>query len=327
MEGWAVEHPNLEPSLEPPASRSIRDVLRDWMRIPDPDIGWARRASRAAIDLGRRWRPDWVITSAPPESVHAAGATVRRALRCAWLADFRDSWLQYPLLGVRSIPARAMADRLWARLILPGADLLTATDHYVLDEMIRLGGRAERAFILPQAADPPAFSEGKTLSKDSRHVVHVGSFTLSDPNRRIESLLELFDAAAARRNDLQLHLIGRLTIQEQLAANRALARSAIFDHGVLDAEAARALQREADLGAVVCAPGTHAVPGKLYEYAAAGLPVVLVGAPQWAEALGWDNRDPLAVLTGQSPPLRLAAPPTAEQLGVELLKRMSYSAA
>ena len=60
--------------------------------VPEPLVAaWAPFARSRALRLNRRERFDCVITSSPPESVHAVGqALARRGV--AWVADLRDAW-------------------------------------------------------------------------------------------------------------------------------------------------------------------------------------------------------------------------------------------
>ena len=65
--------------------------------VPEPlVVAWAPFARRRALRLNRRERFDCVITSSPPESVHAVGRALSRR-GVAWVAELRDAWTFEPI--------------------------------------------------------------------------------------------------------------------------------------------------------------------------------------------------------------------------------------
>ena len=65
--------------------------------VPEPlAAAWAPFARREALRLNRREAFDCVITSSPPESVHAVGRALSRR-GVAWVAELRDAWTFEPI--------------------------------------------------------------------------------------------------------------------------------------------------------------------------------------------------------------------------------------
>jgi glycosyltransferase involved in cell wall biosynthesis len=316
-QGCVSPHPQPTPAGDH-AGTPLRDVLREWVLVPDPDIRWARRTSAIALEWAHNnGTPDWVITSSPPESIHACGAALKKSLGCRWAADFRDNWIDFPLRANRHHPVRAQIERLWARHTLRTVDLLLAVNAGIRDEVIRFAdGRPTH--VLEQSAEPP--TGAFTFAGAQRHAVHTGSFSHSDPSRRLTALLDTFALARALNPQLNLHLAGRLTDAEQSELDSSPLRTNITDHGIQDAESVRNLHAGADIGVVVAADQSPAIPGKLFEYAAADLPVAIIGGTGWPEDFGWDERDPAKVLAGDQPALNLPVPPTSTEIGQELMK-------
>jgi len=185
------------------------------------------------------------------------------------------------------------------------------------EELSRLKpGTACKRKVLAQAADPPPGP--MMLPAGFRHVVHTGSFSLSDPCRRIEDVLAVFREALALNQKLVLHLAGRLTDAEQAAIARAGLGEAILHHGILPLVHARELQAAADLGLVLASPGSPAVPGKLFEYAASKTPVLVIGGGRWVDEAGWRAKNAPAVLAGLADGVVLPVPPSAQETGAQL---------
>ena len=277
-----VGHPQVEPpTAEPVSAPSWRDRLRAGLLLPDPDIRWALHAARATIGLA----PDWVFTTSPPESAHVAGWLLKRRFGCRWMADFRDHWLRHPLLPARSRSGlRRNMERGLARRLLRAVDLATAVTESIGDELRRDLGVTAATLVVENFAAEAA--EAMALPKDRIHLVHTGSFSLSDPLRRIEPLLEAFEAADNPR--LTLHLVGRLRDDERRRVESSPIKDRIVVAGPVSAEAARRYQRAADVLLLVTSPDTPHVPGKLAEYRAAGRPVLVAGGGPWLGEAGLD---------------------------------------
>lgn len=279
--GIGVFHPHRDPAgtgdPASPAAPGPRDVARTWLRWPDSDIGWARKAQRAAL-AHCPFEPDWIFTTSPPESLHAAGAALKRASGARWAADLRDSWLDDPLIAVRRNRLRRFAEAQIARHLLARADLVTG----VTEPIVREAKRYTRAPVRLLKHFQPAPRPGERLEpKTQTHLAHTGSFTYSDSGRLIDPVLEAFERAAERRGDLVLHLAGRLTKSEEDAVRDHEFADRIRLHGIIDFEASLALQAAADALLVTASPRALTPPGKLAEYLATRKPVIACGDGPW----------------------------------------------
>lgn len=274
--GLVVPHPNRDPSTAPAhrPCRSLKDHARESLLWPDPDVRWAMRAARAAVDAVP-FKPDWVLTTSPPESLHVAGAWLKRRLGARWAADFRDTWLYRPHRQQRSHPLRRTGEALIARAILPRADLVLAVDPVVAREIRGLGAR--EAVVLPHFS-PDKLPPPATLLGENLNVVHAGSIELSDPTARIEDLLDTFKAALAENPRLHLHLVGRLSHREQLLAEDC---PEVTLHGPKSYEDALALIGAADALALVASPKMHVPPSKIVDYLATDRPILACGEGEW----------------------------------------------
>lgn len=293
----AVPHPQIDPPADGARTPGrLRDRLREWLLLPDPDIRWALRAARAPLP----WRPDWVISTSPPESSHVAGWLMRRRHGCRWLADFRDHWIRDPLRGVLARSAvRRRIERRIAHFVLRDADAIAATTPAIIEEITSFA-RTRNVAAIPNFADPP--SPRSPLPGEGIHIVHTGGFLLSDHGRPLDPVLTAFETAG--RRDLRLHLVGRLRHDEIARAKKSSAADRIIITGPLPLDEARAYQGVADILLLVA--GRTQVPGKLAEYRAAGRPMLVHGDGPWAEMAGLqpvaDLRLAFAGLPGSATP-------------------------
>jgi glycosyltransferase involved in cell wall biosynthesis len=101
----AIELAYLGPQVPPPdksAARtkkqsSLKELLLkplvDTVAVPDALVWKWKGFTTQAIEIAQRWKPDVVLSSSPPHSIHALGRVVARATGAPWIADFRDPYL------------------------------------------------------------------------------------------------------------------------------------------------------------------------------------------------------------------------------------------
>ncbi len=277
--GWAVPHTNRDPSLASGKPRpGLRELARDILLWPDPDIRWCLRAAKTVLADG--WKPDWVLSTSPPESIHVAGARIARRTGARWLADFRDLWLQSPHRRERLRVHRRLGEKRLARGLLPKADLVIAVDGVVASEARSLGAR--RVEVLQHFVPTEAGCQSAgILPTETINVVHAGSISLSDPEAKIEDLLRPFEAAQSKNTALRLFMVGRLTDAECNAITSSRASSAISILGVVPLNAAYDYMRSADALAFVASAKMHVPPSKITDYLMFDAPIVACGEGPW----------------------------------------------
>ncbi|MGB6229684.1 MAG: hypothetical protein WBF53_06105 [Litorimonas sp.] len=286
LPGGEMEAHDAPPSPESPAFALAKGVM-GRLRLPDGEIKWARESAaivRDAVLAARKAQPfDWIVTTSPPESIHHIGYEVKRATGLNWAADFRDSWLRDPIMPIRRRTSRRRREMAIAKRWLAACDVALAPTRFICDELSDLRP-AMRVIHLPQPVEIASRSAPDFASPQRDHWLHAGQFSLSDPNgRNLEDLIRIFDAARQTRPTLTLELLGRLSARE---AELAGGRPYITYGGSLPR--AQTLRRMADASGLVAVarPGSTAVPGKIFEYASSGRPILIVGDGPWLKEVG-----------------------------------------
>lgn len=110
------------------ASRFIRGNFF----IPDPRKGWKPYAVKKATELIQQEKIHCVITAGPPHSTHFIGKELKEKLNIYWIADFHDLWtdvIYYDMLY--HLPFVKRLDKQLERSILESADrVITVGDKY-----------------------------------------------------------------------------------------------------------------------------------------------------------------------------------------------------
>jgi glycosyltransferase involved in cell wall biosynthesis len=278
--------------------------------VPEPlAVAWAPFARSRALALHRERGFDCVITTSPPESVHAVGLALRRR-GVAWVADLRDAWNFEPLRPSFPTGLQRRLDHALERRWLGGADALVAVSRPAIEDLRRrLGLEAE---YVPNGWDPqlaPATPGDSTglLDPERRSLVYTGRFGSygRDPRALVEGLARLAGERPEVAAELELVLAGPLTEAEAELFSRDVSPARIVIAGSLERGRALALQREADALLLVAQPTRSQLLNiKVFEYAAAERPILALAAGTEAgrvvEEIGGETvraDDPAAIAT------------------------------
>ena len=272
----------------------LRNAARRVVYWPDADMRWAQRTARLVEAAIVSDRPDWIVTSSPPESAHLVGAFLKRRTGVAWLAELRDSWVDDPLREeLRSSSARRSIERRLAKRLLRDADHLVAVSDAIAAEIAGFG-TSRPISIIGHFAEPSATSHA--FDGTGPHLVHTGQFSLSHPLRTLRPVLDAFQRALASHPSATLHLVGRLTRDEVELATQHPARPRIRLYGTLPYAESRSFQSGAD-GLILYQPDTAALPGKISEYLSCSAPILTVGSGQWLDRMHGLPHWPLEALS------------------------------
>ena len=249
--------------------------------VPDSHVvSWLPAAGAALRDLRRGPGVDCVITSGPPHSTHLLGLGLGRS-RPAWLADFRDGWTFEPLHEAWPTALQRRLDAELERRVARGADVVIGATLPIAEDLRdRFGVRAEWVpngwdphGVQPSAVPPGVVDDGWAT------LVHTGTLTVPANRRRNPLVLldALRDADAARKpgdRRVRLVLAGRRSAEDDVLVARG---GDLVQHlGMLDRPAALALQRAADALLLLTGTNRSEATGKLFEYLAAGRPVLAI---------------------------------------------------
>ena len=282
-------------------TESAKAKIINILSMPDGELSWCLRVKKA---IKRSNLGDWadiVLTTSPPESIHGLGRWMKKKYGIVWIADVRDFWLLHPLQPIRKKPWRRMFEKRIARYYLNSTNAIISPSSKILDEMKSLiSGNAltevieQPAPYLGQSKDQETFLGRRKQSPAGPRILHSGSFTQSDPSRTITPLLDLIKEARKKNPEIQLELSGRITAAELDEAQKCLGQNVSY-YGVETLEESWSRISSANMLALVVAPGSSSVPGKLAEYRMSGLPIVYIGEGPWKKVIGLKNLPPPAV--------------------------------
>jgi glycosyltransferase involved in cell wall biosynthesis len=251
--------------------------------VPDASVTWNMTAIPAAVRIARREGIDAVVTTSPPGSVHLVGAAAQRLTDARWIADLRDPLVanQHRRDDTAAARARQAANEQVARLVARNADAISCVSEAIADEVRALGPRGVVRTIA-NGCDFDDFAGLEYRPAERFRITHAGSFFgKRDPRPFLQAFHDAnLDAVVRFVGDFRssdrewaesldlgdrLELVGYVSRTESLRLQR-------------DSEALLLLVPDA------AGRGKGVLSGKVFEYLAAGRPILAVVPPDGVAA-------------------------------------------
>jgi glycosyltransferase involved in cell wall biosynthesis len=254
--------------------RKLNALIARLLAPVGSEYFWARAATRRALEIARELPPGVVIATSPPHAALFAGARVARELGWPLILDYRDPWSGYEWPAWRRGRvvqwfAHAFESRLVER---SAARVLNTPAMRTWFEKFFPLAPAARNFVIPNGFD--ALPAPAPVASGPINIVHAGTiFT----GRSLVPVLEAMRRLGVKYPDRPIHLTtyGDLPEGEVQRIGDANLRSFVDVRPRLPlAQLQRELQAAHVLLAVVGEHMTYSTPYKVYDYMAAGRPVL-----------------------------------------------------
>jgi len=238
-------------------------------------------AARRSLD---RNPPSVVMATGPPFQIFVAGYYIAKFFGAKAVFDYRDEWTECPL----NIVSAGIFDRVWERLCLEWADKCFFATRSQLEQQLMAFRtlKRDKCRVIPNGWEPNDFfpcekSHYEKVNRKGHFIIsYIGR--LSDyalPGEFLTDLERVFD----RRKDLLRRITLCFTGEISKTASQQLKNFAynsvveIVDHVPKPIATLRMRQSSALL--LFNHQNLHRyVPGKVYEYLAAGPPLLVSGA-------------------------------------------------
>lgn len=242
-------------------------------RMPDVLDGWIRPGFAAVRD--QQW--DVVFTTYSPYACHLIGRRLKRSdPGCYWIADFRDPWTQHH--NFPGLFPFTVAERYLESSILEQADRVTTVSPQLAREF---GISAEREVeVLWNGYDEQHLNRDLAIQTEPLVLVYTGTLYPSEHNYDVflAGLERFWREADARGRSVEVKIAGRDLAGFQERVERSSVSNVVSFVGVVSFAESVRLQRTATALLLFDSDKSNGVPtGKLFEYMAAGKPIVRIG--------------------------------------------------
>lgn len=267
------------------AKRVMAAVNKRVSRSIDPRMAWRKAAQPVANELAQN--VDVVVSTFGPPAAHLIAHDMKQSnRRLLWVADYRDLWSQLPYMGV--LPdERARTAQTERDTVGRSADLITAVSQDMVKQLADLTGK--QVACIPNGFDINEDVLRARLANIRRQprrpfrIVHTG--TVYDGSRDCRPLLVALaklksDNVVAER-EITVDFYGSRVGPIRQLADDDRYKPFIRIMGHVPREEALSAQCEADLLLLLESPAPEAVgvlTGKLFEYMAAGRPILGIGS-------------------------------------------------
>lgn len=273
-------------SAIPSAARRVTQAV-EWRLAArtneetDPSTAWARRSLQPLVELVQHEKPHILWSTYSPASNHRMALHLKCRFGLPWVADFRDLWIDDCRYRQPS-PANRAADARLQQEILEQADVVVGVSPQQTQVLAaHLPAESHKFVTITNGFDPDDFAAAVPSESPQRsfRIVYTGRLDRVRAHRQLIDGLRCFAAEMARIGERCTLRIAGHAGDWLLNQLRAAPLDLKFD-GYLSHPEAIAAMRSADVLLLPMPGGRNAetiISGKVFEYLAAGKPILVVG--------------------------------------------------
>jgi glycosyltransferase involved in cell wall biosynthesis len=258
---------------------SILTLAGEIINYPDSEKGWKPYAIKDGERLLQREKIDAIISTSAPLTAHVIAYKLKSRFKIPWVGDLRDLWTQNH--NYRYSFLRKCVDKRLELKTLSAADALVTVSQPWADKLGALH-KGKKIYAITNGFDPetlniPPAKLTKTFTITYTGVIYPGN---QDPARLMEALRKLISEGTINPKDVEMRFYGaREPWLEKEAGEYGLA-NITRQYGQVPREVALQKQRESHVLLLLNwddpqEKGTY--PGKVFEYLAAGRPIIATG--------------------------------------------------
>lgn len=201
--------------------KSLLTRIALWLRgnilIPDPRRFWVSPSVKRLSKKFASIKPDVIITTGPPHSIHLIGQKLHKKHNTPWVSDFRDPWSNLDILDIFSPSKYAQNKQIrLEKAVLENSTLSIAVSKSWEKELINLG--AKNTITITNGFDTSDFNDYTPTSPEKFIISYGGIITsFRNPSLFWEALNELCIEDNNFYDDLKINLTG--TIDAQVKAS------------------------------------------------------------------------------------------------------------
>jgi len=273
-------------------ARAKRFVL-SLLYTPDEDLGWLPFAVVQSVRAVKAYEVPCVISTGPPFTSHLVGLAVKKLCNIAWIADFRDPWRENEQRPWCLSSHLANQINQWLESkVVQNADRVVCVTPAMTEFYRQVYPRlpSEKLVTITNGFDAEEFRQLGDVPRDPKFTIsYVGIFEYArTPDSLLRAVGDLIREGVIDGNRLAIRFIGKCRYAagqsvEEMAAQQGLNGLVEIIDFLPRPEALKVMMRSHVL-VLLADQQKLQVPGKAYEYMAAGGRILAVTEEKGATA-------------------------------------------
>ncbi len=250
-------------------------LLEKLLADLDSQWSWFPLAARRGDALCREVGPELIYSTGGPASAHIAAGMIARRMGIPWVAEFQD-----PLVHggwYRGKVARRVFSLAERYICARASRVVFLTE----EAMRRAGARTglgDRGRFLYPGADPPSVPPPARGKGEHLRFAHLGSFGGSrNPDVFLGAIRQLLEERPALAGTVRLDFYGHCDANSARRLREFPVPGVVTYHGRVPRREAMAAMQDADILVLIQNVddfSAETIPSKVYEYLAAGRPIL-----------------------------------------------------
>ncbi len=194
--------------------RKLRSRAGQFFLIPDNKKFWQKPALKKVDEIWKKYNGFNVIfATAPPYSDFLIGQDVKKKYKVPLVIDYRDAWVDSPVLNFYPTPFHKMSNMRLEKSVLKDANRIITTNRRVKELIISRYGNIEYndVKIIPHGFDEEDFEKAKTMDlpiTNKMRITYSGSFYTRNPKFYLEGIQKFFIKYPELKNEVEFCFIG-----------------------------------------------------------------------------------------------------------------------
>ncbi len=261
--------------------------LSVWIRsnffIPDARSLWIKPSVAFLQKYLEENHVDAILSNGPPHSNTRIATLIKKKTGIPWLADFQDPWSQVDYFSMLDLTSWGRKKHLrMEQEVFKHADAITIVSNTWKKDLESIG--AKNVKVLPWGFDADDFKEIDFIPDPDFSITHIGILGSDrNPIELWEAIHVLGKEEPGLKDKLKINLVGLVDtgIKEDIT-KLGLDKNVTFS-GSVDRKKALSFAANSKVLLLVLNRQENAagrIPGKFFEYLAAGRPILAIGPAQ-----------------------------------------------
>lgn len=270
----------------------FKDFITDnLLAIPDKQIWWLPYAVLAGIDINRKHEIDLIYAIGKPWTSFLIGYCLKKKLKKPLIINLMDPWMSSSSWKYKRIWIIEKIEEWIEGFIVKKADFIIANTMELKEDFIkRLRIKKEKIEVITCGYEKTDFDNVDIEDKreDKFVITHIGTFYKKRlPINFLIALKELLEEKLILIDEILINFVGRISPKYQEVyslMNEPVLKPIIKMYDWLPHKEAIEYLYQSDVLLLIQPETTLQIPAKLYEYAASGKPMIIIGEKDGAVA-------------------------------------------